>query len=267
MIQVPRFILPFAASLVAGSSLFVTAIPGTLASGLEPSSTAPSSYSADYLASTPAPPAPGPLGTPGGTQAFADQIEEVRNLYVIGSPGGTRGGESACTISPFSDPLETANGPVLLWSDRPLILWQGNVERVVVETFERQANGERQKLSDQPVPSGEQKLQYEGEPLQPGQLYVLRLTVGGTTQEHLFETLPSDRQATIAAALAEGEAAQRSQGASEEQVALWRSQFFASEGLYYDGLQSLFAIDNPSPEIRAMQEEIVTDYCENSPES
>ncbi|NET48783.1 MAG: hypothetical protein F6K09_08665 [Merismopedia sp. SIO2A8] len=196
-------------------------------------------------------------GEPGGSRVVADMADDLVDFYQWGDPGGSRG--LLCPITPHSPQVEFAHeGPFDIWSDRPLIVWHsGDVRRVVIRDYDTNAI-----VWNRAVDSTDTQVRYDGDPLEPSKQYVL-IFAGPSPEEFLFGTLPEAQKNAISDELAQLEREARANGASDEQVALWRSRFFVQHEyrLLYDGLDAIFAIENPSPELVESQTELVSSLC------
>lgn len=158
---------------------------------------------------------------------------------------------SVCMISP--DALQgKPNIPRIVWSDRPLFLWEGNVQQVGLMK-NRQTTLWVQKL----VP-GKQFISYTGEPLQPGETYYWVVfegdTVIGNTKFLVME--PQERQ-RITNKLKGLEQEQKAQGANGEAIALTKANYFIQEELWADALQQAYSVEKPSAELLKIRKDIL----------
>ncbi|MGK7890106.1 MAG: hypothetical protein AB4042_12290 [Leptolyngbyaceae cyanobacterium] len=200
-------------------------------------------------------------GEPGGSRLVTDMADDIVDFYQWGEPGGSRSLE-VCSIAPFSERLEDIHGPINVWSDRPLLLWQnrqeGAVRRVVIDDLGLY-------LFNQRVDSTDFMVRHGGDPLQPGQFYelVFQNGSGSETGRFSFSTLSAADRDAVSADLAQLEAQVMASGATAEELALWRSRFFIQHDLrlLYDGLDALFSVENPSPELVQRQQELLESLC------
>ncbi|NEQ98532.1 MAG: hypothetical protein F6K30_17730 [Cyanothece sp. SIO2G6] len=199
-------------------------------------------------------------GEPGGSQLVMDMADDLLEFYQWGEPGGSRAG-SVCTIAPYSERLESIHGVIEVWSDRPLMIWQNRGEnpasRVAISDLGTY-------LSNQTVEPTDTTIRYDGEPLQPGQFYdLIFLDTANDDTLVSFSTLSATDRDAVSTELAQLEAQVIASGATEEELALWRSRFFIQHDLrlLYDGLDALFSVENPSPELVQRQQELLMSLC------
>ncbi|MUG91331.1 DUF928 domain-containing protein [Scytonema sp. UIC 10036] len=182
--------------------------------------------------------------------------------------GGGRG--SICTIAPqkMVDPQNLQKeGTLEIWNTRPLFLWniQGGTANLI-ELFQR---GGDKVIWSQEVPKGETKTIYNGKPLQPGQFYEWRLTasmpypVKSPTIQ--FQVMESQKRDRITKELTQLEARLKKQRANAEKIALEKANYFAQQELWSDALSEMYAVPNPSAELKSMLQQIPSsDYCDAS---
>lgn len=156
-------------------------------------------------------------------------------------PGGSRGDE-VYAIAPSN-----AEGMNIIWRDRPLFIWAGSISLIELSDAE---SGEL--LWSQTVSPDDQSAAYTGEALQPGQAYEWMLCdrdgapiVATVT----FEILNAEEHDRITAELAEIEAVSKAEGATAEELALQRANYFADRALWADVLQEALWVENPSAEL------------------
>ncbi|MUG93448.1 DUF928 domain-containing protein [Scytonema sp. UIC 10036] len=158
---------------------------------------------------------------------------------------------SVCMISP--DALQgKPNIPRIVWSDRPLFLWQGNIQQVGL------MKNRQTTLWVQKLVSGKQFISYTGEPLQPGETYYWVVfegdTVIGNTKFMVME--PQERQ-RITNKLKGLEQEQKAQGANGEAIALTKANYFIQEELWADALQQAYSVEKPSTELLKIRQNIL----------
>ncbi|NEP14150.1 MAG: hypothetical protein F6K14_28940 [Symploca sp. SIO2C1] len=165
--------------------------------------------------------------------------------------GGSRR-DSFCPIWP-------SNGdPDLLeiWHERPLFIWQGTVREIEVRLPATESAIWRYEVVED-----EQQVFYEGPELQPGEEYDYwvryEVTEEGetTTDEKTIPFIIKEERETIAKEL------MRLEGASEEEKALARAEYFAEQGLWSDFMWEVFGVANPSVEWQKALEEIRKESC------
>lgn len=179
-------------------------------------------------------------------------LEEIVTLFARDEPPlGSR--NAFCAISPG-----LVGDSDMIWSDRPLFLWQGEANQLILRTFET-----RQTVWQQTGLTGTQRLQYTGPALQPGQIYQWQMT-GGNLQEDIsfiFQVMPASDRQLITTELAALEAQLKAANASAENIAAERSRYFAERGLWSDALEALDSVENPSAAVTNTIEQISTRVC------
>jgi hypothetical protein len=176
--------------------------------------------------------------------------------------GAPRGGVCALTPGTIGTNQE-------IWSTRPMFV----VKRQGIEPIQKieVSSADHQKLLwNQDVPRRTEVFTtlYGGEtPLQPNQIYNWVITYGnpGVSKQNSFSFKVMDEQKRdrITADLAKLEAELKAKGATTEEVALQRSQYFAQQELWSDALQEVYSVDNPSPALQERIQAITGDICFN----
>ncbi|ARV59864.1 hypothetical protein BZZ01_15600 [Nostocales cyanobacterium HT-58-2] len=179
---------------------------------------------------------------------------------------GARSG--ICPISPGL--IET----YVVWSDRPLFVWQGKGAQITVRDRQTQAV-----LWTQPLNATEQKIAYNGkEPLQPGKLYQWQLlgaesSSSDRNQWTTFQIMPAEERDKIQADLQTLEQKLQSARASQEEIAQKKADYFLNyeikhknnkndtSNAWSDALQTLFEVENPSPSFVKQRQAYVADFC------
>ncbi|NEP60940.1 MAG: hypothetical protein F6K31_28820 [Symploca sp. SIO2G7] len=164
--------------------------------------------------------------------------------------GGTRQ-DSFCPIWPNGDDYNLLE----IWHNRPLFVWQGTVREIEVRL-----PGSESALWRYEVGVNQQQLLYEGPELQPGEYdYWVRyeVTEGGetTTDTKTIPFIIIEEGETIANELMALE------GASVEESALARAQYFAEQELWSDFLREVFGVANPSADWQKALEEVRKESC------
>lgn len=158
--------------------------------------------------------------------------------------GGRDGG--VCTVSPGL--LEAEN---VVWSDRPLFLWQPMTEGIVLQQI-MVFDQDGRILWEQPLAATDQSAIYAGQALQPGQFYQWRLewTVEETenSADYTFQIMAPARRDQIAAELQALTRQLQASGASAEEIARQQSNYFIDleKPLWSDALKLLYSVENPS---------------------
>lgn len=168
-----------------------------------------------------------------------------------------------CMISP--DAAQGANQPRIVWSNRPLFIWEGNAQQVgLIKNI-------RTTLWIKESAPGKQFINYTGEPLQPGETYYWVVYEGGTTIKDAIGSTkftvmePQERQ-RITNKLTSLEEEQKAKGANEEAIALAKANYFTQEGLWSDALQQAYSVEKPSAELLKTRQDILQkmkNQCDN----
>jgi hypothetical protein len=189
------------------------------------------------------------------TQTTNDSFDELVTLMKRNHPPlGSR--SNLCAISPGQ-----VGDTDQVWSDRPMFLWQGNVNQIIVREFDRQ-----DALWSKNVPSraslATYQIPYDGLPLQPGQLYTWQLIADdSTTTEYTFEVLPTAERDRITIDLQTLDIQLRTTNPSDEAIALEYARYFVRQGLWSDALNALYRSESRSPELEQAVDEIETYLC------
>lgn len=171
--------------------------------------------------------------------------------------GVSRGG--ACAIAP-----RTIGSNAKIWSDRPLFVWQGRLSRLEVRPA-----GSEQVLWRHNVTASQNSTMYTGEPLKPGQTYEWRLYSLGNRDNSSpnatvrFQVMDARERASIKTQLQDLEQELREKGASAEEIARRRAQYFAQQRLWSDVLQEAYSVKNPSAPLAEVVQAIPREICTN----
>ncbi len=188
-----------------------------------------------------------------------------------------------CPITPGL--LEAKN---VIWSDRPMFIWQGNVSSITIYLYDSfNAEREQQLLWSQTFtpqsPVGKfNYLAYTAEALKPGKSYdweiVIsserrdrplggglkpnRATRSGRANRYTFQVMASGERKRITADLRALETQVAAAGASEEEIALEKANYFAKKGLWSDALQQIYSTPNPSEDFIRNARDTLTYFCD-----
>ncbi|MDY6938264.1 MAG: hypothetical protein SWY16_11410 [Cyanobacteriota bacterium] len=274
-----KFDRMFSSLLIAMELVVVTYSYGSANTGVSVSQNPPRSHFARQFslsdATKEAPRPPGNSGPGGGTG-----VQEPRPPRPPGEsgPGGGLGWQQILPLEPPKEGEITGTRsrggfcPIapsgfgstqVVWNDRPLFVWnevRANVTRVEVRDSDDMENSTLL-WSVEPT---ENKVQYDGEALEPGQTYYWMVFFNGASAPTLaipFE-LSADRD-RIAAELA---ALELPEDASEEDIARIRAAYFNENGLPSDALQEALSVSEPSKELEEILEALPAEYCQEPEE-
>lgn len=159
----------------------------------------------------------------------------------------------------------------VIWSDRPLFLWQGTVQRLQMRPYSLYSSSSSQEvLWSQTVAAGNQSAMYTGEALQPGQTYDWELVVIDPSSPRdsrprnlrfTFQVMEAQRRALITTELMALEIQLKTAGATAEAISLQRANYFAERDLWSDVLQEVFSVKNPSTALTKTTQEISAYLC------
>ena len=184
-------------------------------------------------------------GVPGGGNLYEDILNQLREENRIGVRGG-----NLCAIAP---PARLMGINSAIWHDRPLFIWQGAAVRI-----ELVASESEEVLWSKNLTANDTTAVYDGEPLQAGQRYEWRLYRSEQDFEAiLFRILPKQERDRITAELNQ----LQTQGATPEEIALQRANYFAKNRLWSDALQEIYSVPNPSDQLKKLGEEITAYLC------
>ncbi|MFB2982465.1 hypothetical protein [Microseira sp. BLCC-F43] len=179
-------------------------------------------------------------GVPGGGNLYEDILDQLREE----TPNTTRRASSFCLVAPSG----TNQG---IWHDRPLFIWQGAAIRI-------ELLGSEEVLWSKNLTPNDTKAVYDGEPLQAGQRYEWRLYGSdGSAKDTFFRILPKEERDRITAELNQ----LQTQGATAEEIALQRANYFAKKRMWADALQEIYSVPNPSDQLNKLGQEITTYLC------
>lgn len=170
-------------------------------------------------------------------------------------PLGSRG--NICAITPGL--LGEKN---VIWSDRPLFLWQGAVQRLDLRPYSLYSK--QDVLWSQTLTAVAQSAMYTREALQPGQTYDWELVADSSDsrkERFTFQVMDAQSRDLIATELTAMEKRLKSAGATGEAIALERANYFAQRGLWSDALQEVFSVKNPSADLTRTAQEIFAYLC------
>lgn len=166
--------------------------------------------------------------------------------------------DATCIISPILVNGETV---VKIWNDRPSIVWRGKGTRKIEMTQQ----GNKKSILEQAINSENQagQVQYTKGTLQPESVYTWRLLDIDLdpTQTRQFQPIAASQRNKITAELKALQSQLESKGASPEAIALRRAEFFIQKDLGSDAVQELFAVKNPSEELKKTIDKITDEIC------
>lgn len=152
----------------------------------------------------------------------------------------------------------------VIYSDRPLFLWQGKASNVTISLY-TPFNWEKDQeiLWSETVNSGSQKVLYPGKPLEAGKIYDWQLfTEQESPQRRIsFQVMSLEKRDRISKELEQLKIQLTNKGVTSEEMTLVRANYFAQQDLWSDVLQELFSLENPSTNLTNNLQEIVKYIC------
>lgn len=177
------------------------------------------------------------------------EAEDNRN----GRDGVGRPGTGLCLLSPSQGQT--------IWHQQPLFVWQG------FSTIGVSVEGDRQtplwKTTADAAITDVYRAIYTGTALEPGESYqwLFFISPEKPAMWSQFEIMAPAEHAEIAADLDSLQADLEAQAADGEAIAIARATYFAEKDLVADALQEIFAVEQPSADLMAVQANLVAQYC------
>jgi hypothetical protein len=156
--------------------------------------------------------------------------------------GGSRNGGGFCGITPSV--LGNSN---VVWSDRPLFLWQGKVQSLELRPYKYDVTYEKQPILWNFSPTAQQ-VRYPNPPLQAGQryewqvMYVSPQTNATSQWQYVFQIMEQSERDRMGQDLNSLDTQLKRQNMTGEEVALARANFFASKDLWSDAIEQIDAV-------------------------
>jgi hypothetical protein len=170
-------------------------------------------------------------------------------------PLGSRG--EFCAVSPG-----ILENPYIIWGDRPLFLWEGEMSQVIVY------DAQGQELWNQVVAPTDRNIVYGGEALQPGQLYEWKLVeaMEGTEADqepelYAFRIMQVEQRVPITDQLQSLSEQLQTSGATPEEIAVQQAQYLIEQGLWSDAFKALYTVETPSSALIQARQEMVDSFC------
>lgn len=165
-------------------------------------------------------------------------------------------GESVCLISPGN------SGEQLVWSDRPLFIWRGEMMTPTEINLYTAGND----LNEQPVWTetilpNTNTITYTGQ-LQPGSTYDWELVSDDNTYRKTMQLMEQPQREAIAAELTSITNNLQDSNATAEDIAIAKADYFISQKLGSDALQELYSVENPSADLAEQISNIEQQLCE-----
>ena len=202
---------------------------------------------------------------PVSAQIVAEQSTNWITSIWRRKPKRARGARSEiCPIAPGL--IDT----YIVWSDRPLFLWQYSGENKRVELTVSES-GSQQDLWTKTVNLTDKKAFYDAQQaLEAGKFYQWKLS--GTSASGLFKIMPAEERENIRQQLQALEKQSKNAKKSDEEIALKKADFFFNYQIKHesekktfsawsDALMALYQVEQPSQSFVNKRKQLVTSLC------
>ena len=155
----------------------------------------------------------------------------------------------------------------VVYSDRPLFLWQGKVSSLEIHLYTPfSLEKEQEILWSQTVESQSQQVLYTGKALEPGQIYDWEIVVAPESNRRRisFQVMEKNKREQISGELEQLKTDLTISGATTEEITLTRANYFAQQDLWSDALQEIFSLENSSTILSRNAQEIIEYLCESN---
>ena len=171
------------------------------------------------------------------------------------NPGSPRPMGNICAIAPkaIGDTKE-------VWNERPLFIWAGPFKRIELRRV-----GDEQVFWSKAL-DRQNKILYDGEPLQPGQTYEWSLYFSDDTEfppfrTETFQVMDSQKRDRIQQDLQRLDETLKARKASTEEIARQHALYFVRQQLWLDALQEAYSVENPSEPLKQLIESMPKEIC------
>jgi Domain of Unknown Function (DUF928) len=191
----------------------------------------------------------------------------ILSLFKRSNQGRNLGSRGVCLVSPGL--LEAKN---ILWSDRPLFLWQGvslTQEIRLYSPFNPTQDQKviwRQEIKQVSPELTFQEIIYTGTPLEAGKTYDWEIfdRASKAQEKRSFQVMDKEKRQDITTELQSLETRLKSEQATDEEIAIEKANYFVEKQLWSDALQSMFEVKNSSTELRQKIQELLGELCNTS---
>lgn len=209
---------------------------------------------------------PAPVGgTPGTSRSMNpwrivfESVPKDNNPPLPTNPGSPRPIGGVCAIAPKAIGNNTE-----VWNERPLFIWAGPFKRIELRRV-----GEEQVLWSKAL-DRQNKILYDGEPLQPGQTYEWSLYFSPDTdfppfRTETFQVMDSQKRGRIQQDLQRLDESLKARKASAEEIAREHALYFVRQQLWLDALQEAYSVENPSPALKQLIQSMPKEICPKPP--
>ena len=153
-----------------------------------------------------------------------------------------------------------------IYSDRPLFLWQGTAPQIEINLYSPfSLDADQELLWSQTVAGNTENILYTGEPLQPGKIYDWEIVIDSATNRRRisFQVMEAAERDRLSRELAQLETELTVSGATTEEIALAKANYFAQKDLWSDALQQLSSLEELSNVAKDNNQKIVSYICQS----
>ncbi|MGD1700096.1 hypothetical protein [Dapis sp. BLCC M229] len=198
-------------------------------------------------------------------KVFKDSFYEYSEDPPVTPKEGISRGKWLCLVSPGLIEVEekiSDTRPTLIWNTRPTFIWQRQLQLIEIHLV---ANNE-EVLWAEKVQGNQQIIIYNGEPLQPGNTYYLRVfdseeTFPNVLAGERFRVMDVLEREVITQELEKLDTRLKQAKATPETIALAKVKFWAERNLFSDALSEAFTVKNPSTELQDFRSNILQHFC------
>ncbi len=154
----------------------------------------------------------------------------------------------------------------LIYSDRPLFLWQGMASNLEINLYSPfSVDADQELLWSQIVASNSDSILYTGKPLQPGKIYDWEIVVDSATNRRRisFQVMEAAERDRISGELEQLETELTVSGATNEEIILAKANYFVQQDLWSDALQQLSSLETASSNAIANIQEMMSYICQS----
>lgn len=205
---------------------------------------------------------PAPVGGRSGTsrsmnpwRIVFESVPKDNNPPLPTNPGSPRPIGGVCVIAPKAIGNNTE-----VWNERPLFIWAGPFKRIELRRV-----GEEQVLWSKAL-DRQNKILYDGEPLQLGQTYEWSLYFSPDTdfppfRTETFQVMNSQKRDRIKQDLQRLDETLKGKKASAEEIARQHALYFVKQQLWLDALQEAYSVENPSQPLKELIQSMPKEIC------
>jgi hypothetical protein len=164
-------------------------------------------------------------------------------------PRSVRGG--ICLVGPSA----------VIWSDRPRLAWDGNVNEIKIFKSDDLINP----IWIKNVDIKQSSIQYNDKPLKPGVYQWEAIDVFGRSKVMLFEVMENDERGQIATEFTTLTEELNNNKVIGDDRALQKIDFWLKQDLPWDAMSVVYGDEGRSPETEKLQQDFVDKVCQLKP--